>query len=673
MESFDVFDTVLTRVVGAPEAVLRLLGRRARDRGLVEVEPPVLAEVRGLVEGRLLRLRSRQVTLEEIHEEVALTLGLGSKVARDLAELEVEVEREVSRPVPGVAARLEEARASGARVVFVSDSPLPGAVVAELLDAAALRRPGERVYSSADTGLRKAAGGALFDHVAHDLGVEPGTVRHTGDNLRSDVATARLRGWDAEPARGASLNRFERLLEAGAPVSDGVTSLLAGASRRARLQAVLDGVPPDRASVAAGVVAPLLVGYGLWLLRQAEQRGLRRLYFLSRDGQVILDVVRPLAQALGYDVECRYLYGSRATWRPAALHYSDPQDLSDWLVGDPSSPPRTLLHRVGLTPEAALEVVDHPLLRSPRADEPLDEAGTRELQDLCERGPLREEIRRRAADSAELSVDYLRQEGIGERTDVGLVDVGWLGRTGRGLVDVLQGAGRALPDAFFLIGIRAGSERWSSPPLAERQVAYLFDHTGGHGLPGEPSGRVTLVETFCAGTEGSTYAYRRAGDRIEPVLVRPTNEAALRWGLPQVRSTVALVVDELLSCPAEDLRRHGDLRGAVDAVLREFWERPTPGEVQAWGSFPFEADDAHRTSIPLAAPVRWGAVAHEARLGRVKLRPAGSWRAGTAAVSGPPWRQVLGVMAAREALRPRLARLPGRVRTELALRRRGRG
>jgi hypothetical protein len=36
--------------------------------------------------------------------------------------------------------------------------------------------------------------------------------------------------------------------------------------------------------VAAGVAAPALVGFVIWMLEQARQRGLLRLRFLSRDG-----------------------------------------------------------------------------------------------------------------------------------------------------------------------------------------------------------------------------------------------------------------------------------------------------------------------------------------------------------------------------------------------------
>ncbi|WP_299033029.1 HAD family hydrolase [uncultured Pseudokineococcus sp.] len=671
IRSFDVFDTVLTRTLGEPEAVIDVVAGRAPDQvpGASEVAPAVLAGSRVAAERALLELRGRQPALHEIWDEVVGALALEAAAADALARLELDVEREVSRAVPGARDLVQRARREGDRVVFVSDSPLAGEDLGGLLAEAGLRHPDDLVVTSADRGERKGGDGALFSLVAAELGVEPAAITHTGDNLASDVAAARQRGWRASHRSAGLLNRYERLLGRRAEAGGGVPSRLAGASRLARLRAVEDGVDPERAAVATGVVAPLLVGYALWLLRQAQQRDLRRLYFLSRDGEVVQEVVQALASALGQEVECRYLYGSRAAWRPASLHHRDPEDLADWLAGDPSSTPRTVLHRVGLSPEQAVGLVQDPLLRAPRCDQPLDAAGLARLTALVETGPLREELRRVAARAQALAADYLRQEGLDDGTRSAVVDVGWLGRTGGALVDVLDGAGIPLPEAFFLIGVRRGARRWSPPRLAERQVAWLFDHEAGHGLPGEPSGRVTLVESFCSGREGSTLGYERRDGRVEPVLVRPRNDAALDWGLDQVRTSVRLVVEELASGDPAPLRRPVDLRGAVDAVLREFWERPTPAEVAVWGSFPFEADDAHRRSIPLAAPVRWEDVAREARLGRLKLRPAGSWRAGTAQVSPPPWRQVIALAAAAQRHRSLPARLRRRALRERALRR----
>ena len=109
----------------------------------------------------------------------------------------------------------------------------------------------------------------------------------------------------------ARLNRYEKLLDRRPAETHGFGARLAGASRLARLRARERGVAPAVADVAAGVVAPVLISYVLWLASQARERGLSRLYFVSGDGEILLEVARPLLAVLAPEVECRYLYGSR--------------------------------------------------------------------------------------------------------------------------------------------------------------------------------------------------------------------------------------------------------------------------------------------------------------------------------------------------------------------------
>ena len=47
--------------------------------------------------------------------------------------------------------------------------------------------------------------------------------------------------------------------------------------------------------VAGGVAAPMLAAYVLWILEDAAARGLGRVYFLARDGQVLYEIARRLA------------------------------------------------------------------------------------------------------------------------------------------------------------------------------------------------------------------------------------------------------------------------------------------------------------------------------------------------------------------------------------------
>src|ERR1039457_1925381 len=82
--------------------------------------------------------------------------------------------------------------------------------------------------------------------------------------------------------------------------------------------------------VAAGVAAPALVGFVLWIQEQSRQRGLRRLRFLSRDGQVLYELTRRLASVLGTGLVLEDVYSSRLTWSFAA---TEPRRLAEapWL------------------------------------------------------------------------------------------------------------------------------------------------------------------------------------------------------------------------------------------------------------------------------------------------------------------------------------------------------
>lgn len=172
--------------------------------------------------------------------------------------------------MPGARAAVDVARVSG-QVVFLSDTPMPGWFLRELLERSGLWQEGDRVYCSADR-VSKTHGGGLYDVAARDLGIATAQIRHTGDNLFSDVAEARLRGVVATTTAAGRLNRYESILEREAVVSDHLASHLAGASRLARLRAGAEGIEPVLAAVAAGVSA---VARGLRRLARAAGRAAR--------------------------------------------------------------------------------------------------------------------------------------------------------------------------------------------------------------------------------------------------------------------------------------------------------------------------------------------------------------------------------------------------------------
>lgn len=93
--------------------------------------------------------------------------------------------------------------------------------------------------------------------------------------------------------------------------NDFFAQLLAGASRRAVLSNNLEGA----AKIGAVYGGPILMPYVEWLLHRSEELGIRRLYFIARDGYLLKLMADVLINILKLDINTHYIYGSRKAWR----------------------------------------------------------------------------------------------------------------------------------------------------------------------------------------------------------------------------------------------------------------------------------------------------------------------------------------------------------------------
>lgn len=665
VHSYDVFDTVLTRRVGDPEAVITVLAQRLAQAGRLPVTAAVFAAARRRHERRLNRLSEAHAPLREVYAETAAALSVDAAQGQDWCEAEVALERELTVPVPGALEMIEKSRAEGVRVAFVSDTPHSEATLRELLGAHGLATDDDLVITSSQRGVTKSKGG-LFTAVAEMLG-DTETFWHRGDNQRSDFESARAEGWDSAVLPRARLTRYERLLEREATATDGLTSWLAGSSRLARLEAYERGVAAPVADVAAGSMAPMLVGYALWTLGQARLRGLKRLYFVARDGEVMLEVARQVIGRLAPDIELRYLHGSRQPWVYGACATSEPI-LAHWAQGRTDFTARTTVSRLGLTPEQVFAETGFAPASPERADTPLSADDRVRLAELLQSEPLVSTVRAGAAESAERTIAYLRQEGLTDGTPSALVDAGWSGRAAAALDHLLVTAGAApVPHLFVgLLGSAAEEDLRRDVTL----VPWLFDRQRHPGSTAGLHAPNVLVEMFCAGTSGRTVDYEidPADGTARPVLDRELNDPSLDWGLREIQA-IAVRVAELLAPHLDAQAGHLDSTAYVWEVLRAFWTHPTKAEVAAWGSFPGE-EEIWPPFMPLAQQITAPAMLKRALRGEKTMRPNNTWRAGSAVASNHPWRGLLRLRAWREENDARIRRIPRRIRMAWATRRR---
>ena len=602
--SMDVFDTTLVRRCGSPESLFLLLGRHLAASGVIPTSAEIFARARSRADEEVWRRAGSMdadVDLTRIHTEVARLLELSPGIVPELVASELALEHRLLATSPRAQQLLADARSSNTEVAFVSDTYLTHHQLTRLLnDRALLRRDDLCLASGADLGSK--ASGSIFDHL-HGAGARGGRIVHVGDHLHSDVASPRRRGLDAVWLPEGRLNRYERVLDEGRWESAGLSSSFAGASRLARLHS-LETDPHEQAitEVAAGVAAPLLIGYVLWVLARARAEGIARVRFLARDGQVLTRIAHELTERLGLDIDVGYLMVSRRSTNLAATFNADEHELA-WVLRDlEDAPLAASLGRLGLVWEDLAPDLEAIGLIGTAPIPPWARAS---VTDLLRTNRIRALIVDRAADQRPLVLDYFRQEGLLGPGRSALVDLGGIGSQVRAVHTLLSHAG-AEPPRILMVGLDrpedAGVRREAGVPawLADTSC-WLFDDRRDLGMR-RFRGLVTMLQLFLGADHGTVLGYRRlpaGGIRVVLDKDEHVTERA-HWGVARLHETVVtvsgeLVLDRDLVDPA------ADMRAVACRTLQLLWRSPTADEARTFGSYPFEAAQVGDADVrPLA-------------------------------------------------------------------------
>lgn len=595
IRSYDVFDTVVTRIVGEPTSVFLLMGHTAVAQGLWSGTAEQFALARVSAEGRARQhSKPHEVKFVRVYRELARSYLLSEWQARNLAKLELATERRLIRAVPAAARELEHVRGASYTVSFISDMYLPHDVLYEWLVELGVLHAGETLWVSSDHGVTKADGG-LYDAIraAHPRAAVDWV--HKGDNEYADVHPAARRGIGTDHYVDCHLNLSERLMESAATETRGLSSLFAGASRWTRLNRPAD-MDVTLNQVAAGVAAPLVYSFVLWVLLEAKRRGLARVWFMARDGQVMLPVARTIAARLSIDVELGYLYGGRQVVRVASLTSVDDAAL-DWMTGGAGVMTlQAVLDRVGLR----LTDVQHVAadMNVPTAA-PIGWAEIPRLRGFLRHPEVEALILKEAASRRAVVLDYFRACGLMGDEGCAVVDIGWRGNVLRSIVD-LVGEAQAAKHSFMYFGLYAHPRGCESV----HKVAYLFDVDGdqrlgtGHDIPS----LTTLMEIFCQADHGSVMAVERRSGEFAP-LCRATEPSASRWDVAKFQAAVIKFADTV---PIDEFSLHGaDLRGICDRVIRRLATTPTAKEVALLAPLGFVDDQGGSEPQPFAHAYDW--------------------------------------------------------------------
>jgi FMN phosphatase YigB (HAD superfamily) len=506
--SFDLFDTLVSRPARRPDAVLKLVEHRI---SLEAGRPIPLFAERRAAENRVRARKHHQgdVNLSEIYAELAASGPIPGDVVARAHALEKRIDLGALRPRTEVIAVLEAAHALGKRIVLMTDTYYEEADIRAILSGAGIADRFAALYVSNAVGARKDRGD-LWRHVEEAEAVPRARWLHVGDNEHSDIQAACDRRIPylhvAHPAKILAQSGFVR--DEGDLARTWPSDLVVGHAMLAlgrnpflgRATSPYLSLGSSR-EIGYAVFGPLMLVFMSWLIRHEAMARVERLYFLAREGDVLVRIYRLIRERYGWDhlPEGRYFHVSRQTAIAAALTKAFRPELvtaAGRYVGNVQG---LLWNRAGFTAPAHLEL-DRVAVRLP-GDVALVERIMTDLEP---------EIAAHAADMHRRLLAYARQEGLDPDVACGVVDVGYSATIQRMMQTAL---GRPLV-GFYLAALdkanAVAAEGGSAFGCLCENVATLTASMPAlnHSLS---------VEAFLTAAHGQVVGYDTAGDRVEPL------------------------------------------------------------------------------------------------------------------------------------------------------------
>jgi FMN phosphatase YigB (HAD superfamily) len=287
--AFDIFDTLLTRPLLDADNVKVLLHAEHEKTGLSGFR-----DVRVSSEGAAREAKGRDVDIHDIYAHLAGALN-GSGLPLTPAR-EIELETLSVRPRREVVALLDFAARQRKKVILASDMFLPRDAIETMLERCGVKG-WHTLYLSSEIGLRKDSG-KLYNHILKQEAINPSQMVMVGDNERSDFqipADMGIRTIHVVKPQNImrAMPRFADIVP-NADDASTADQFLFGTIASENFGAITypDFSPDDMFGASAraigyGLLGPITVAFSQWLLDQAHENGVNRLYFLAREGKFL--------------------------------------------------------------------------------------------------------------------------------------------------------------------------------------------------------------------------------------------------------------------------------------------------------------------------------------------------------------------------------------------------
>jgi predicted HAD superfamily hydrolase len=189
--SFDIFDTVFTRIVKNPTDIFYLMQIEINRHyyNLPKEFYNQFFKIR-INEASAKRKESNkeEIEFQSIYSHIGQKYSLSESMVIELMNLESELEYHSIIPIDKTISEINTLRLQGEKIIFISDMYLPKPQIIKMLEKVNAYCSHDNVYVSGEVGLTKHTG-KLFKYVMEKENCSPNDFFHYGDNIASDVIT----------------------------------------------------------------------------------------------------------------------------------------------------------------------------------------------------------------------------------------------------------------------------------------------------------------------------------------------------------------------------------------------------------------------------------------------------------------------------------------------------
>ncbi|KRL56462.1 hypothetical protein FD35_GL002098 [Furfurilactobacillus rossiae DSM 15814] len=570
--SFDIFDTLIKRDISNPTDVFKLLERR---NGIED-----FANRRIKAESVAVAAEGAKTDLTDIYAHITSS----EDNARKLAQEEINLELELCRSNDKLHEIYDRCQKAGKKILIISDMYLPAKVIKQILKNAGYRGF-ENLFVSNEVGSDKLSG-QLFKAIAHVDGIDTDKWIHVGDSIKADV-------WGAKRAgiKAVQISKYDRQISNRSLLQPNLDESFITAFINNRCDEISEN---PYFSFGFETFGQLLFGFTKWLNKNLEEKGIKKVFFLSRDGFIMERAFSKMNFEKNY--ETHYIHVSRQSVKVPYLSQTKTlNDVLDVLDLPPFFSVQTFFSAINLQ---ASDYNSFLLKNNVDLNESVAQADFKKRDvylKLFEAVKL--DMWQNANDQLKLFKKYLVDANFNGK--VAIVDIGWKGSMQHFLTKELTDMNIDVDITGFYFGLVSAAKKFGI-----KGKAYVFDQLNNSNDVDLTTSMQGLTEMMFFSGEGSTKSYRLENKKVVPELFdyeyEGTGHKVERDKVEQIQAGAIFLLEKLRdSKVAEMINLNGK---QAFRPFHRIGTNPSAKDIELFADFEF----FDHSFVPLAAPLSVG-------------------------------------------------------------------